>query len=203
MERPDLSYRMKILKLTVILLIGLVLTLCISGCIQSANQGSSGNSINGGGFHDLSTPEISQEFNLQEALDVLNQSENIRVPGLPKSIYYIRGENVTVTGSASRWIIGFAEGNNQSFFVYDERSTSFIPWRAGLPTKEVKINTILMPEKVFSQQNSAIMNLKDSETGKIPELVISNDVYVISTQSGGKIINLQIDAVTGKLIQSS
>jgi len=159
-----------------------------------------GNSISEGGFHDLSTPEIFQEFNLQEALDGLKQSDKIIESGLPVSIYYIRGENVTSTGSASRWIIGLSERNNRSFFVYDESGPSFIPWRAGLPTKEIILNKILMPEKVFSQHNSEIVKFEDLSTGKIPELELSNDVYVISTQSGGKITNLKIDAYTGKIL---
>ncbi len=186
-------------KLIPLILAGFVICmLCLAGCISGDGFGTP--ALKGDGFQDRTTAAISDSFLLQEALNSFNETLVVTQPGSSFEVFIIHGGNLTMDGTASRWIIGYKEGTNNGFFTYDSTGQSLIPWRAWLPGTAIQVNQVIMPEDIFSLHSAEITALQNPVTGKIDTLELRDTTYTLSTQTGDSLKNIRIDALSGEIV---
>ena len=187
------------LKLFHFILSGFVIcALCFAGCTSGNGFGTP--ALKGDGFQDRTTAAVDDAFSLQDALNAFNETLVVTRPGSSAEVFIIQGENLTMDGSASRWIIGYTEGTTHAFFAYDSTGQSIIPWRAWLPGNAIPVERMLMPEDILSRHSAEIAALQDPVTGRIETLELRGTIYIISTQTGGRIKNVRIDALNGEIV---
>ncbi len=187
------------LKLFHFILSGFVIcALCFAGCTSGNGFGTP--ALKGDGFQDRTTGAVSDRFILQIALNAFYESFTVTKPGTQVEMYTIQGENLTMDGSASRWIIGYKEGTTPAFYAYDSMGPSYIQWKAWLPDSSIPLDRIIMPEDIFSRHSTEIATLQNPVTGRIETLELYGTTYTLSTQTGGRIKNVRIDALSGEIV---
>jgi len=176
----------------------LSLILC-SACVSQppANQTSQQNV----GLVQISerSPYISFDEAQQNLMDYrpdpTNESTAI------KTIYYIHGTNLDVSGNASSWIFGVRHSGGTELLAYDRSGWKTIPWNVSLLSEEIAVDRIVSPGNLFSQNNAVILTNPSTAIPERRDLDLIRGVYTLTITSGSKDRILTFNAATGELIK--
>lgn len=179
----------------------LVLAIAIysAGCStqDTDKEGTSSDAI-----REISEPyeEIPEKIHFQAALSSLH-SINLTGDDSEVSIHFIRGENVSVDGSASLWIFGVKQHRTNYFVQISPTYHDIIPWRAWLPRDEIDFTRIISPDRLLEMNRQLVQNTYHmDETLQIGELELANGVYIITSTDSGETTILKLDAVSGRIL---
>ncbi|KQC03228.1 MAG: hypothetical protein APR55_02070 [Methanolinea sp. SDB] len=179
----------------------LVLAIAIysAGCSSqdTDKEGPSSDAI-----REISEPyeEIPEKIHFQDALLSLH-SMNLTGDDAKVSIHFIRGENLSIDGSASLWIFGVKQHRTNYFIEISPTYHDIIPWRAWLPRDEIDFTRIISPDRLLEMNLQVIQDTYHmDEPIQIGELELANGVYIIKSTDSGETTILKLDAVSGRIL---
>jgi hypothetical protein len=183
---------------TIFAILSLLSLILCSACVSQppANQTSQHNI----GLAQISegSPYISFDVAQQNLMeyrpDPTNESTAI------KTIYYIHGTKVDVSGNASSWIFGVRNSGGTELLAYD-RSWIKIPWSAPPLSEEIDLDKIVSPGSLFSQNNAVILSNPSPTNPERRDLELLRGIYILTITSGSKDSILTFNATTGELIK--
>jgi hypothetical protein len=184
-------------------ILGLLSLILCSACVSQspANQTPAHqNSQNNVGLVQISegSPSISFDEARQNLRlyppDPTNESTDI------KTIYYIHGTNLDVTGNAASWIFGVRHSRGTALLSYDRGGWIQIPWNASLISEEIDVERIVSPGRLFSQNNAVIFSNPSPTDSERRDLDLIRGIYTLTITSGSKDRILTFNATTGELI---
>lgn len=153
-------------------------------------------------IREISEPyeEIPEKMHFQDALSSLH-SMNLTGDDSEVTIHFIRGENLSIDGSASLWIFGVKQHRTHYFVQISPMYHDIIPWRAWLPRDEIDFTRIISPDRLLEMNRQLLQNTYHiDETIQIGELELANRVYVITSTDSGETTILKLDAVSGRIL---
>jgi hypothetical protein len=176
-----------------------VLTLS-SACISQTSPSQTHQQT--GGISQIPGPVESPYISFTEAQQNLReyQPDPENLSDFIKTIYYFTGIDVDGSGNARSWIFGVGRTNGTEMVAYDRSGWTKIPWTAPAGSKEIVVDNIVSPERLFIQ-NTALILVNPSMT--IPErrdLELNQDIYTLTITSGNTSRILTFNATTGELI---
>jgi hypothetical protein len=184
-------------------ILGLLSLILCSACVSQppANQTPANQmSQQDGGLVQISegSPSISfdeaQHNLIVYSPDPANESTDI------KTIYYIHGTNLDVTGNASSWIFGVRYSGGTALLSYDRGGWIQIPWNASLISEEIDFERIVSPGRLFSQNNAIIFSNTSPTNPERRDLDLIRGIYTLTITSSSKDRILTFNANTGELI---
>jgi hypothetical protein len=117
-----------------------------------------------------------------------------------KTIYYIHGTDLDISGNASSWIFGVRHSNGTALLSYNRGGWIQIPWNASFISEEIDGDRIVAPGRLFSQNNAVILsNHSPANPGRL-DLDLIRGVYTLTITSGSTERILMFNATTGTLI---
>ena len=117
-----------------------------------------------------------------------------------KTIYYIHGTNLDVSGNASSWIFGVRYTGGTELLAYDRSGWIKIPWNAPPLSQEIDVDKIVSPGSLFSQNSAVILSTSSPANPERRDLELIRGAYTLTITSGSKDRILTFNATTGELI---
>lgn len=194
----------------VIFAVVLVLAGCfITGCStrQPAPLANETQNATNPGFRFLPTESVSVEPQAGSFKDVVQQLAEVILDGgdgpavntsPKKEILYVRGNNLDDNGQARSWTFVVRHANRTSVVTFDQKGMNLAAWKGEFPQKEIRLDSIILPEDLFLKNRAAITG--DNRTG-LRDIVLAMDRYTVTT-SGTTNRVLVFDAKTGALMSS-
>jgi len=174
-----------------------ILILC-SACVSQPPTNQTSEQNVGLAQISESSPNISFDVahqNLREYQpDPTNESTGI------KTVYYIHGTNVDVSGNATSWIFGVRHTAGTELLAYDRGGWIKIPWNAPPLSEEIAIDKIVSPGRLFSQNNAVILSKSSPTNPERRDLELIQGIYTLTITSGSKDRILTFNTTTGELI---
>jgi hypothetical protein len=118
-----------------------------------------------------------------------------------KTIYYIHGTNLDVSGNASSWIFGVHNSGGTELLAYDLSGWIKIPWNAPPLSEEIDVDKIVSPGSLFGQNSAVILSNSSPTNPERRELELIRGVYTLTITSSNKDRILTFNATTGELIR--
>ena len=118
------------------------------------------------------------------------------------SILYIMGTGLDTDANAKSWIFAVQFENTTSLVTYDNQGMSRVNWSAGFSGKEIHIDQIISPGKLFDQNQEAISGMSQANSTVSRQLVLEGDNYTLILSGQGASRILMFNATTGVLISS-
>jgi len=194
----------------IFLAIMLVLAGCfITGCstrqpVPLANETQNASNQ---GFRFLQPDSVSEDPQVLSFKDVTAQLAGVVLDGgyssavnasPEKEILYVRGNNLDNNGQARSWTFVVRHANRTSIVTFDQKGMNLAAWKGEFPQKEIRLDSIILPEDLFLKNRDAITG--DNRAGS-RDLVLAMDRYTLTT-SGTTNRVLVFDAKTGALMSS-
>ena len=117
-----------------------------------------------------------------------------------KTVYYIHGTNLDVSGNASSWIFGVGISNETELFAYQPGGWMKIPWNTPLHTEEIDVDKIVSPSRLFSQNHAVILSNPSPAIPERRDLDLIQGIYTLTITSDSTARILTFNATTGELI---
>jgi hypothetical protein len=178
----------------------LVLTIAIysAGCStqDTDKEGPSSDAI-----REISEPyeEIPEKMHFQDALSSLH-SMNLTGDDSEVTIHFIRGENLSIDGSASLWIFGVKQHRTNYFVEISPIYHDFTPWRAWLPQEEIDFTKMISPDRLLDMNLPIIQDTYQMDKSIcIEELELANGIYTLRSTVSGEERSLSFDAGSGHI----
>jgi hypothetical protein len=93
--------------------------------------------------------------------------------------------------------------NTTSLVTYDRQGMNRVNWSAGFSGKEIHIDQIISPGKIFDQNREAISGMSQANGTISRQLVLEGDNYTLTLSGQGAAPQVLVfDAATGALISS-
>ena len=118
-------------------------------------------------------------------------------------IQLIRGYKLDATGNASSWIFVVRQPQQVSLVTYDRSGETVNDWQGRYPEKEIIINQIITPRKLFDKNREQIFPTPQAITTESRELALADGKYYLTITGQGKTKYLVFDAKTGALTSSN
>lgn len=184
-------------------ILGLLSLILCSACVSQppANQTPANQtSQQDGGLVQISegSPSISFDEAHQKLEEYRPDPANESIP--IKTIYYIHGTNLDVSGNASSWIFGVRYSGGTALLSYNRGDWIQIPWNASLISEEIDPERIVSPGRLFSQNNAVIFSNPSPTNPERRDLDLIRGIYTLTITSGSKDRILTFNATTGELI---
>jgi hypothetical protein len=184
---------------TIFVILALLSLILCSACVSQppANQTSQQNvglaQISEGS--PLISFDVAQQNLMEYRPDPTNESTGV------KTIYYIHGTNVDVSGNASSWIFGVRHSGSTELLAYDRSGWIKIEWNASLLSEEIDVERIVSPGSLFSKNNAVILSNSSPANPERRDLDLIRGIYTLTITSGSKDRILTFNATTGELIK--
>jgi hypothetical protein len=134
----------------------------------------------------------------------INREESTSVNSTKTThIQLIRGYNLDATGNASSWIFVIRQPEQVSLVTYDRSGEKVDTWLGRYPEKEIIINQIITPRKLFEKNREQIFKTPQAITTESRELALAEGNYYLTITGQGKTRSLVFDAKTGALTSSN
>ena len=124
-----------------------------------------------------------KQISLQNAISTLQSNPRHKDNLTPIEIRYIRGINITQTGTAEEWTIGATQENSSFFFIYDGSTESFVEWPDMLEYDEIIPGQFVYPDALFSTRPTMMKDLTNDGQNALSELELVDGLYTLSTES--------------------
>ena len=176
----------------------IILILC-SACILQSSPDK--NSTQNAGLAQVSEESSSISFDLarqnlaEYRPDPANGSSGI------KTIYYIHGTNLDISGNALSWIFGVVYAGETELFAYDHSGWIRIPWNAPPVSQEIDVEKIVTPGSLFSKNSAAILSESSPTNPERRDLELIQGIYTLTITSGSRDRILMFNATTGEMIE--
>jgi hypothetical protein len=176
----------------------LIILILFSACILQSSPDK--NSTQNAGLAQVSeeSPYISFDLarqNLAEYRpDPANGSSAI------KTIYYIHGTNLDISGNALSWIFGVHYAGETELFAYDRSGWIRIPWNVPPFSREIDVEKIVSPGSLFSKNSAVILSESSPTNPERRDLELIQGIYTLSI-SGSQDRILMFNATTGEMIK--
>jgi len=170
---------------SLMLIFNLFLFLIIAGCVSER----------------VTEPDLSTQINLETAIGSMEAMEDIESVHPAYQVYYLKGVDVTINGTAGEWIIGAKEGNETFFYVINTRGGSRVVWSGELSDEQIFIDHILYPEDFFELHPLLMQDLTDGGTRRIDTLELIGDTYYLSVKTDDVLREFHFNAYNGKEIE--
>jgi hypothetical protein len=170
-----------------------VLILC-SACVLPGSESQ----VNVG-LSQVTTPEISQYINFEEAKQEY-ESYSFKISGETSPVYHLFARDVDGSGNALTWLFGVRQGSGTRLLMYDRTGWKIIPWNATLPSEEIILNQIMSPNTLFSQNKQVLSDNSSSSTQERRDLELKEGTYRVTIDTGSMSRTLTFNATTGVLI---
>jgi hypothetical protein len=179
-----------------------IVLICVTlgaGCTSSPPDISGSPQVSTSPTTPVQTGERSVSLN--EAVAALNAHRSTSPnASIPLQLRYIRGVDLQSQGAAKEWMLGVTQGKESFFFVYTGKGGSIVAWPMKLSYRDIIIDQIVTPEKLFQSHKLFIQDFTRNGTVPITELELVDGVYSLSVGSDADARYLRYDAMTGKEI---
>jgi len=181
-------------------ILGLLSLILCSACVSQppTNQTTQ----QSGGLVQVSVPTESPYISFAVAQRNLQttQPDTENNSTLMMTVYYITGIDVEQSGNARSWIFGVRDANGTEMLAYDRSGWVTIPWNAPPGLEEIRDDSMVSPERLFSQNTAVIIGNPPPAIPERRDLELKQGVYTLTITSGSTTRILSFNATTGELI---
>jgi hypothetical protein len=128
------------------------------------------------------------------------KGENKTVAGEDVHILYIKGEDLTESGQASRWTYAVRHMNRIFLITQDRYGQSVIEWNASMPKDELTMDRIISPSELFSRNRVLIFSHSANDKQNHLSLTLINGTYFVRITGKESAKVLTFNAETGALL---
>jgi hypothetical protein len=186
-----------------ILLLFILCSACVFGPSQNLTPDRNVTSSVNIGIREVVTPMGTLSVSLGDTGDKLHDDSFDSTHELFHNItlYYVIGKGLDEYGNSSRWLLGITRDEIPEMLVYNEGSWTTVPWNSPVMTREIRLDTIVLPETVFAQHRDILVkNPGTRQEGDSRDLELKDGTYRITIRAGTATNEYRFDAATGALI---
>jgi len=153
-----------------------------------------------GGLSQLPMQELSKYISFEEAKQKFEDYNSITYPNEKLPVYYIFSRDIDDTGNAVSWLFGVRQSNGTVLLMYDRTGWKIIPWNATLPSKEILLDQVVLPNTLFIKNKEVLFAASSPSIPEQRDLVLKQGIYTVTINLGSTSRIFTFNATSGVLI---